>query len=743
MKRVIFLFICGFISIQLLKAQDYHFNKGEKYLRIGWYDSAFKEYLEGMKTGEASSAFMVAWCYLNETGTPRNVSKAIAVLDQWSDKDVNICFYNAVFNDPSISVRNVKWTEDKVFSKEVKRFYAPTLVGNYEFYGHKAQIAGDYNLPYNIDKAIKYAQKLEKKVNSDALRDFINLLKTKKLTTSGDFETALSVIGNNADNVIYYDVLQGALGSCSTLEDISRIIDLDNAKRSILSIEKATIDNYHVRDCNELLADKCSFFYNVLLESNDGDTSLLKESVKKEPKTQKAIEIGLSISAVIDGYVKKNVNGLTWICNNVPFNKPKETARTVWSRCMLKDFMLNRVDSYWNSENITDNYLSNTDWSAILKIFNSPYYIEVDGYSLIPKGYMTNQIELDRLITIIKEKNKNTSPGSYDQPTEYYQAEKIITNLRFDNEKIKNFNWENVSTKKAEYQSIKELSTKRINLLLSQKQTFKGITFEQYLNKVMRGESNINSSYLNTIIQNSTKILSSLDSMKDDYGDEAFSSLKEKALSQKEFAEFLSKELLKKTMIDDYITFSKSGSMYSNYAKSKLSSLRQERQTKEKMIDERVGFNSKDIKKYEGFVSICQSGARKKIKLETAEIVKNNVIVPALKMCSEAYSIYPIDEKSLQQRKFEEELAVIEIIQTYEKNKDVLTLSDSFLKQYASSPYTNLIQDYYNDSNAIRMANMLTSQSSKDEIEKVLALPMTKEAEKIVKKLTSNLKTKN
>lgn len=742
MKRIIFICISVFLALQL-EAQNYHFNKGEKILGIGWYDSAFNEYLAGMKAGEASSAFMVAWCYINECGTPRNVQKALTILDQWSDKDLNICLYAAVFFDESKCAGSIYWAKDKVFSSKATRVFTSELYGGiYEFFGHKPQSAENFGISYNLDKAIKYAEKLNKKVNSESTQKFVNLLKTKKLEESGDFLAALSSIGKDADESTYWGILKSALGRCSTLEDISRVIDIDNTKQRVISVDNATDYDYRIRECNEILAEKCSFFYNVLLESNGGDTLLLKEDIKNEPQTRKAIDIGLSIAAIIDGYNNNDVNGVAWIINNVPFKQPNETARKVWSRCMLKTFICNRLDSYWNSDVITDKYLYDTDWGAMCKIFSSPNYVELDGHSPISEDYTTKLIDLDKRNAALK----SISPESYDQQSvsfnydlqsAYFKILDVQRDISLDNNNIKDLNWENVSTKKSDYYSIKELSAKRIVRLLSQKQTFKEMTFEQYLTKIMSGELTVNSGNLSPIIRNSTAVLSVLDSIKGDYGDAMFSTLRGKAQDQKEFAEFLSKELLKKTVINDYISFSKSSSIYCNYAKSKLANFRKKRQVKEKQIEERVGFDSKDIKKYDEFVSVCQSGVRKKIKLENVEIVKNNVIVPALKLCRDAYAIYPIDETSLQQRIFEEELAVIEIIDTYEKSNDVVTLSDSFLKQYASSSYTNLIQDYYNDSYAIRMANMLTCQSSKDDIDKVLALPMTKDGEKAVKKLTA------
>ena len=79
-------------------AQNYHFEKGKTYSQNRYmHDDAFKEWVAGMNAGESSSAYMVILCYLTEFGTPRNVSKATQIMDQWYTKDESICRWAGYF----------------------------------------------------------------------------------------------------------------------------------------------------------------------------------------------------------------------------------------------------------------------------------------------------------------------------------------------------------------------------------------------------------------------------------------------------------------------------------------------------------------------------------------------------------------------------------------------------------------------------------------------------------------------
>lgn len=101
----------------LAEAQEFHFRKGEHYRNIDWDESAFQEYVKGMKIGEAASALNVAYCYLDEYGTPRNIAKGEQILDTWANKDNEICEFAIIYY---YHLKQYDWT-DKYYNRNPSR----------------------------------------------------------------------------------------------------------------------------------------------------------------------------------------------------------------------------------------------------------------------------------------------------------------------------------------------------------------------------------------------------------------------------------------------------------------------------------------------------------------------------------------------------------------------------------------------------------------------------------------------
>ena len=163
------------------KAENtYHFIKASKYYDGEWYDSAFKEYIEGMKVGENACALGAAWCYLHEKGTPRNTKKAITILEQYAEKDAAISLFLAIFYDPTLINGNIytgEYKERPEFNDEIY----PLNNGGYgyrEFYKYFIPIhSEDFGIPYNINQSIKFAEKANKILRTQGTRDYLEKLK--------------------------------------------------------------------------------------------------------------------------------------------------------------------------------------------------------------------------------------------------------------------------------------------------------------------------------------------------------------------------------------------------------------------------------------------------------------------------------------------------------------------------------------------------------------------------------------
>ena len=723
MKRsVLFLFGLLFCAQQIY-AQTYHYYKGVKYYDIGWYDLAFSEYVAGMNAGEPRSALMVAWCYLNESGTPRNVKKAVSILEQWSLKDMTICLFTAIFYDESQCGMDIPWAADDIFNKKVPGVDGPhdwQTGGIYTIYSCKPVFAVDYGLSDDADKAIKYAEILNKKVNTKTTSRFVKLLKLKKIEKSGDKIALLSALEPGFYDGYKYDrILKEAFEQCNSLDDISRVIDMDYSKNKVLKEATNSICNYHYsllyKESYEMLSNKCLSFYRSLYEEFGGNQEALLDIYDKNPKIHRALNDGLSIAAFYKGWEKNNIEELEWMCENVQYDSVKENAKSVWTRKYLKDYVINHKS-----------------WPEFDELFASSNYIELDGNDPFLEEYFALYNEY-----LNTKKNYETTKAEAD----YYNFLKAKRELDLADKNIKNNNWCEVSTHKTDFYPIREQWFDAQYSLLANKENLEGIPYTQIFAECANKGLSLDENKLGKIVSVLNEDIEYMDSKLKD--SDSYSVQRSSRQNQLEYAEFLLKEHDNSLSINDYIAFQRDNADYGNYARVRLSVFKQYRLAKEKEIENRTMFSPKLIKQHDAFILLCQSGNRTKIKPENVSNLKSSILMPALERCKAAYNIYPIDGIADIQRKYDEEIAVADIILKYANDNDAWELSKAFLKQYPSSAYTQLITDYCNDSYAIREANMLNNQSSKDDIKKVLSLPMTKSGNKQVKALIKNLNLKN
>lgn len=122
----------------------------------------FGYYTKGAAAGEPCSAVMLAYCYLTEHGTQRNLKKAQQILDTWATKSDVTAFAAMKFYLPKESGFGYR---QSVGSKEV---YFP--------------FAEDCGLSPNITKSLKSLSYLEKQCDNDQLVD-IYLRDARELTS--------------------------------------------------------------------------------------------------------------------------------------------------------------------------------------------------------------------------------------------------------------------------------------------------------------------------------------------------------------------------------------------------------------------------------------------------------------------------------------------------------------------------------------------------------------------------------
>lgn len=713
----IFLLFGLLLTVQSVNAQYYYYNKGEKYLDMGWNDLAFSEYVDGMNAGEPSSAMMVAWCYLKEKGTPRNVQKAVSILKQWSKKDMTVCLFTAIFFDPAKCAANVGWNDDILFNKKVAGVSGASVGiyggGIHTIYGRKPLFAEDYGISPNIDEAIRYAEILNTRVNSVSTKDFLELLKLKKIEESGDMIALLSA--QRSDNTLdrsgitYRRVLSSALEQCSSLEEISAINNIDYSKQAVLkNAEEIICNNQYLMyesDIFNVLANTSLVLYKSLLSDLGGKNEVVLDYYNNNPKIRQALDVGLSAAAYYKGWKDNDIKELEWLCDNVPFNYSNNNARATWTRLMLKKYILEHAS-----------------WPLFSRLFSSSYYIELEGTNPVPNEYFTKYYNYVRA----KERKSSDYFELLDAERELWKLETAM----------KDNNWRKISTQKKHFYAIREHWFDAQYDLLDNNDKINGVPYNQVLDKYAKMETTIDKNILGIIHKQLNEDVTFMDiDLKDS---ETYTTQRGSRSKMLEFVEFLLKEQKNRLSINDYVVFQNSSTNYGIYAKNRLTIFKQSRIAQEADINNRTGFSPQLKKEHDMFRSLCISGKRKKLTPENVSHIKTDVLIPTLEKCKKAYETYTLDSISEIQKNYEEEIAVADIIMKYFSDNDALGLSESFLKQHPSSKYLPLITDYYNDSYAIREAHLLTKTSTKNEIIRVKSLPMTKDGLKQVMLIIKN-----
>ncbi len=194
MRRTISLLVFLLLGFQVASGQYYYMNKGYDYLKRGWKDTAFKTFMEGVKQGEVASAYGAIVCYLTETGTPRNISKAEDLMAKYALKDNDVCAlaanyyggFGATLNsdyfpsgyvpwrgkydnrkpDPALALKYAHAAFEKFDTKRSwsGRTYAFHVIFEYEIAGY---LNNKYGFKKDVDKALDLFSQYYAKIDPD------------------------------------------------------------------------------------------------------------------------------------------------------------------------------------------------------------------------------------------------------------------------------------------------------------------------------------------------------------------------------------------------------------------------------------------------------------------------------------------------------------------------------------------------------------------------------------------------
>lgn len=478
----------------------------------------------------------------------------------------------------------------------------------------------------------------------------------------GIYNKDCNILWINADNVNHKFVL--ALGyrddynkimeQCSTLEDVSKVIDNDNYKNFWINVS----DEFIARDYNqeyfakydtfphlehapelakqrELLSEKAYSLYRALWKENNGDINKLK-SIYNSGGIKSAIDSGLLLYAMIKGYnaeiSSNDLDTLEWLCNNCPSDYILENLKAVWTRAKLRSLINN-----------------GSDWPEFRKVFSSSNYCAIDG----------------------------------------------IDPYRYNGRG-------NISTNEQGFSSIKnKYLTGRLDVLKN-KETIDGISYDSYMERAL---TNIDTSRpsVESLETMKTVLSNNLDELDADFkGYESYQLLRNQTKGKVDLVNVLINEHNGNVSYNDYNALTKaSNPSFQKYAERRMPELQKRRTEKEIAVIDRTVFSKADIKLYKKFITSATEAkpevGKKKLKAEFVNSVKSSYIDVAFKECTDAYNIYPVGEYSDIYLSSKEDYDVTNIILMYWEGKDILATITPFLKEFPNSYYKPLLQELYKD----------------------------------------------
>lgn len=667
MGTMLLLLFCG----NMVCAQStYHYKKGKNYEDLGWWNSAFKEYMAGVQAGEARSAFEVVLYYLYDYGTPRDTNAAKRTLETWAVKDADMCFLATwIYSGLCMNVGKLYVSDDDYSS----------MIFDRKLY----QLGGGWIAP-NPQKALRYAR-MYAKTDGGYLGDYAAKNLAKYLEAEYYFkgmaglpEDKLKAIEIGDEISKYYSNLGAHVRE--VIRDVQKIEDLIPF---VKYIEKNSVPFTRVGNYDEDLQKKFYELYEEWVNRYKGNA---KQAFADEPaETQYLIRCFAKIRGYKSLYknyhkysTQEEINkDIDEIAKNSVFDDEEE-MRTVWSK--LSVFRL--LEQEYNTG-------KKIIWSEFESLFSDSRFIESDG-----------------------------KIGSYNGLT------------------YSGYGPQSVSTKKSDL--AKYLQGHQESILGKIKNS---------IDRLIERSDNDRTRYYVYREDDWQRVIEDIDYVMEIY---PYSESVQKFRSEVECAHKYAKakyaQHTQTETVEMFIELSECDkAKYSLYAETALKSYKLKRESVEQALLQQQ-FVKTAKKVYDGFRGKAIKGKLKKLTPEVVSEVKTVVMNPAIADCKKAIAIYPLDTTSKALHYYQGELSLCGLVEKANNNTIDNDEIEEHLRQYGAGDYSGLFValrqkaiEIANDRYALKRANELTSQSTKEEIKSVLNLPMTKECAKEVKKLIKAL----
>lgn len=618
-------------------AQEYYYSKAAKYMDRGWKESAVQELNNGVRAGEKKCILPLAYCYIKEIGTPRNLVKAESLLQSGAQSDPVTCFIASYIYDGG-----------SLGGYELRQSYHYYLydLGVY-IYNFARSYDEEMIIPANPTKALKYARQYHKLENSEKSQRWKDYIEFKCYLyglggVSQNIEKALEIKREYGDAAGFSieEYMNYMLQFSESLRDLGDIVNFMQMSGNLAWIDyqdpeyyySLISSSYSARDYN---VQFLGLFDDLYAEWVAGLETEQQRKVKYESANlleKTAINIGLAFKSHQLGYIKvdeSNSNSRIVDLENLislsPSDSVTKVARIAWTRLKVAELL--KKPSYYGQQ--LEKCVKRSD---VRELFSHPYYAEVKGY--------------DRYFL---EKNRDTWYSNSDaikvfittQKSDIIQSLKEMDLLDLSDFKIDNITRYNLSDYKNDLQVLIEDNK---------------IMFGLFDNIISKAQANIR--------------------------------------DMEAFLKFLSDEKASKVSIDDYLRLqSNSISECRTYVTNRLNKFAAERRQIESDVENFKHISAEDYALYQKFQIIAQDGKFKKIKAEEVQRLLTDVLYPSIELCEKAIEVYPRPNTSEILKSLYEQQDICLLLTNYFAGTLKVSDCDTVAKYYNSSDYSLLISN--------------------------------------------------
>lgn len=317
MKRLIFTCICVICAVQSLCAQSYYYNKADNYFDSGEDELAVKTLQEGVRAGEVRCYVPLAYSYLQEKGTPRNVARALQLLDTRAKESAKVAHLLAYI-----------YSGEKFYTYDsVEGYYISNF--NYDSYSRKSIIS------VNMTKALYYARLYNKLDHDSYSQNFLDRVEYKCYIEglggySKNYEKAISIARKydfqgffNMDEI--FETLYENISTIAALAEYERLMEVFTGEEELVLITQDGIF-----DPKDILSKSCSVYETW--SQLGGNLKSRYAALTMREKT--LIDYGIYFK-VSNAYDSKNENELEYLIKNFPSSPMVEWAKIAWTtlRC--------------------------------------------------------------------------------------------------------------------------------------------------------------------------------------------------------------------------------------------------------------------------------------------------------------------------------------------------------------------------------------------------------------------------